>query len=797
MNYDSDSIVTLVGLEMITQSPTAYVGDLGSPKSLFQIKKEITDNCADESKMVDDLCIDIILRCNSTRDKYQCVIKDNGRGVPVDKVKNSFTVVGTSGKYKIDGKESAYKMSSGTYGIGAKAAAGLSKIFTVISSQENDSGSALLVVKDAITERSEVYEDIKFPRGTLIYFEPSSKFFETIDKFWLGEGMTMFTEYIDWLINFDDKVNARIFLKEGLIDDSLFSKDVNTIYSTLSVCDGEQVKIRKFPDHVDFMKHKLGIDSEILIQNKIEYHKDRLKFNIHYILDADFESMNNTKYMSAVNNVSIAASESHQNIIFANLLREKISVYSDNIKISKFIKNNYRLPMYFSIAVYWDGAKFLDLLKTSYRDSEFAAAYFSSVTKLLDKTEDSHFKRMYEILQFHIEDEYIKFVNKTTKQKGKTRGTIASKINKFNSFVPCRTSDPEIAELFIVEGESAGGTLKTVRDKEFQAVWTMGGKPKNSLKVDIETALQDKVFEDLTTIIGLNPGDPIENINYKHIFLTADPDHHGAHIDTILVGNLFTINPAILDSGYVYMIIPPQFKLSYKQSRTFVRNEMDLFKFKVESIFDYLFKFSILVGDEKHRVEFTEPEEVFAFCFTTFQLAEIIEQTAKRLNVDPIILEYLARNYKYLNPMRVDRLKQHLPYQNISYNEELNYLILIEGNVDIYVPMENVVVEIEKNILPHFKSLCKQVWEPCVTIVGHDDFNNVPMLITEIKQLLSSGLKDVKVAPFKGLGELSDEETKLTCASPLTRRFIKIKSIGDVQRIYDMLGKDVDERKKL
>jgi len=803
-DYTADSIVSLQGLERVTQMPNIFVGNRGSYSALFQMIKESVDNSNDEAAKVENLNIKIIFFYNQDKTTYQCVVIDNGRGIPVTKIKPSFTEEATSGKYRIEGQKNAYGRSSGTFGRGAKALAGLSEICTVVSSQnKEEEGTGILVVKNAQIHRSEVVNEV-LPNGTIVFHEPSTKYFEKTATF-IKDGISIFFDYVEFLSAFEDKTNITVIFKEGLVSNKLFDKSVKDIYDFFHQIDGSGKKEKvmystdKTVDHVEYLKQKLGIGDEIVYRDFIEYDDpEALSFKIHMVADDNFSNMSNMKFISAVNNSPISTPDSHHIFVLMNILKDRLSKYSDSPKIQKFVRETYKFPMYFSINVYWNGVVYEDLLKSIYRDAIFSGAYYTVLSNIFS-TDDYvvKFQTLYDLLKDHIEEQYNKYTFKSIAVGGVKN--ISSKLNKSNAFSPCKSKDKEVNELYLVEGETAANLLNEVRLQDTQAIMALGGKPVNIFKSNVEEAIRsDKVFRDLTMVLGIKPGDPIENINYKKIFIATDPDAHGAHIAALLIGNFYSINPAILENGYVYIIVSPKYSLTYRKHKTFIKDFDTLFRFKVNAVYKFLFDFSILVGD-KEVFQITKDVDIFMFCKVICNLGELRINTAKNLGMIPSILEKLVENYKYLFDINgnAEILKESFGVDRVVLAEETNTLLLFKNEEDTIVPMNNVRRDIRNNILREYQSVCKEVWQPIISVKGNEDITNLPITILELYYLLEEASKEIRTAKFKGLGSMKKEDVEATCISPATRTYMKINSIGSVQTLIDMLGKDTNERKYL
>jgi len=805
--YDDSSIVTLQGLEKITQMPYVYVGDLGSHTSLLKAIGEIVDNSLDEADHGDEnFIIDIIFW---TKDgKYQVAVIDTGAGIPAPRLHDSFTEIATSGKYVRKGQDNqAYRRSAGTYGIGAKATAGLSNIFCAITHNSDKKG--LLVIEHARVTKSEV-KDSKTPdTGLIVFHEPSETYFQTIPEFMSGDGFKAFLEYVEDLSVFEEKANIRVRVVENeLLDpDTIKESKIDVLWKFFKEYTGGEVvfQTNKATTIVEYMRKKLNMPNELFSMyveedKSIPERDKKLWFKITAVLAEDYDTSYQTKFLSSVNNVAIKTADSHQVLSLMNVIKEKLVVYEENPKIQRFIKEGYKLPMYFCINVYFKGAVYLDLVKTRFRDQEFASQYYSALSKILKGHDHSNrLAELYVLLKNNIVMQYERFLTSSLTTNAGGIKNLGAKLKNFDKFAPCRSKDPNIAELFITEGDSAFGNLKNIRNSEYQAVVASKGKPINSFKHEAEDTFSNDVFHDLSLILGIKPGDPIEKINFKNINIVADPDAHGGHIETLIIGNLYALNPLIIDNGWVNIITSPEYHVSYKKKELFIKDAVALFEFKVKAFWQFYFRLFIQSTKTKAITEVVDDEEFKITCSVIDYLGSTIEEVAKDLVLEASLLEMFINVHAHIKPNQIntEKIKEILKYDRVVYTKDTNSLILIREEMEIPVILDGLYENIETKILPVFNDYSKKYWNILVSLKSNPAVTKVPITIVDMCNLMRDTSKDIDVFKFKGVGTMSAKNLEPTVIDPLTRSYIKIKSIGSVQEIEDMLGRDASKRKHL
>jgi DNA gyrase subunit B len=539
-NYSADNIQVLEGLEAVRKRPSMYIGDTGV-KGLHHLVYEVVDNSIDEA--LAGYCDDIKV---TIHDGNSITVEDNGRGIPtgINTKENKsaleivMTVLHAGGKFDKD----TYKVSGGLHGVGISCVNALSthvktivhregKIFT----QEYERGKPLFDVK-SIGESDRT--------GTIQWFQPDPEIFTT----------TLEYKY--------DTLAARLrelaFLNKGIklsLTDERVKEEDGTYLSEVFYSEGGLKEFVKFldgtrapiiPEPIYVEGTKQGIPVELALQ-----YNDTYSENVH----------------SYVNNINTIEGGTHVAGFRMGLTRT-LKAYADKSGLLKNVKvditgDDFREGLTAIISVKVAEPQFEGQTKTKLGNSEVSGAVNVAVG---------------EILSIYLEEnpkEAKLIVNKvilaaTARAAArKAREMVQRKSVMTGSGLPgkladCANSDPAVCEIYLVEGDSAGGTAKQGRARDFQAILPLRGKILN-----VEKAMEHKIYENeeiknMFTALGVSIGTPeddkalnLTKLRYHKIIIMTDADVDGSHITTLILTFFFRYMKELVENGYVYIASPP------------------------------------------------------------------------------------------------------------------------------------------------------------------------------------------------------------------------------------------------
>jgi len=548
--YDASQIQVLEGLEAVRKRPGMYIGSTSSA-GLHHLVWEIVDNSIDEALAGFATHIEIeITKENHIR------VTDDGRGIPVDiqektgrpAVETVFTVLHAGGKFGGGG----YKVSGGLHGVGASVVNALSTDLTVQVFKDGN-------IYEQSYKRGAVLEDLKIigktdKHGTSVYFVPDPEIFQETTVF-----------EFDKLAN---RVRELAFLNKGLkltITDYRPEEPVKK-----SFC--YEGGIKSYVEHLNKSKQVLfeepiyvegeqdGIQVEVAMQYTSGYHTNLLSFtnNIHTYEGGTHESGMKTALTRVINDYA---------------RRQKLMKENEE----KLSGEDVREGLTAVVSIKHPDPQFEGQTKTKLGNSE--------ARTITDRLFSTHFDK------FLMENPQVarKIVEKgILASKARLAAKRAREVTRKKSgleisnlpgkLADCSSNDPTISELFIVEGDSAGGSAKQGRSRHFQAILPIRGKILNVEKATLDKILANEEIRSLFTAMGTGFGGDFDlsKARYQKLVIMTDADVDGSHIRTLLITLFYRYMRPAVEAGYIYIAQPPLYKLKQGKNEYYIQNDEEL-----------------------------------------------------------------------------------------------------------------------------------------------------------------------------------------------------------------------------
>ena len=555
--YSADSIQALEGMEHVRKRPSMYIGDVGL-RGLHHLVYEVVDNSIDEAMAGHCNQISVIINENDS-----ISVEDNGRGIPVGMHKKEgvsalevvMTKIGAGGKFDKD----SYKVSGGLHGVGVSVVNALSDHLTAVVhrdgkvwQQEYEKGKTLYPVKEVgKTDKT----------GTIVTFKPDLSIFKDVEKY-----------SYETLAN---RMRELAYLNKG-IKISLTDKRKKVEGDFLNEEFYSQEGLKEFIKFLD--ENREPLIPEVIA---IEGEKNNIPVEVAMIYNSSF----NENIHSYVNNINTHEGGTHLSG-FRRGLTSTLKKYAESSGLLDKVKveisgDDFREGLTAIISVKVAEPQFEGQTKTKLGNKEVTSAVSQAVSEMLENYLEEHPAEAKIIVDKvvlaaqarHAARKAREMVQRKTVMGG---GGLPGKLSD------CSEQDPALCEIYLVEGDSAGGTAKQGRDRNFQAILPLRGKILN-----VEKAMQHKVFENqeiinIYTALGVTVGTEedskalnLEKLRYHKIVIMCDADVDGSHISTLILTFFFRYMRELVENGHVYIATPPLYLVKRGSKKVYAWNDED------------------------------------------------------------------------------------------------------------------------------------------------------------------------------------------------------------------------------
>ena len=629
-NYDADSIDVLEGLEPVRLRPSMYIGNV-DVAGLHHLVYEVVDNSIDEAMAgyCDHIQV-IVYKDNSIS------VEDNGRGIPVDihrtenvpAVEVVLTKLHAGGKFDND----SYKVSGGLHGVGVSVVNALSKFFEVEIYSKGKIYYQTYQRGSKTSELKVIGETEK--RGTRIHFVPDDQIF-TASEF-----------SYDILSR---RLRELAFLNKGVnivIEDQRFDKSETYCYEGGIVSFVEYLNKRHTVLHepVFIEGYRNDVNIEVAIQYNGTYKENIFSF---------------------ANNINTVEGGFHL-IGFKAALTRCINQYAVTGNLpknfsAKISGDDVREGLTAIISIRIKSPQFEGQTKTKLGNSEVKGLVESLVNEKLSAFMEENPVVSRKILEKAIDAARARDAAKRARDLARNKGALIDSTLP-GKLADCQLSDPVLRELFLVEGDSAGGSAKQGRDRKFQAILPLKGKILNVEKARFDKILRSEEIKNIITALGTGVGKEeynIDKIRYHKVIIMTDADVDGSHIRTLLLTFFYRQMPELVDKGYLYIAQPPLFKIGKGKSESYMKDENELNYFILKKIC------------ERKQIKIAKSGKIIKdhhlFIFLC-DLSEYSSAMAKMENrgFDPLLVEMLLKDGVQDKTFLLDREKMYDLKQKIE-----------------------------------------------------------------------------------------------------------------------------------
>ncbi|MDX1808715.1 MAG: DNA topoisomerase (ATP-hydrolyzing) subunit B [Sulfurospirillaceae bacterium] len=753
-SYGADNIKVLKGLEAVRKRPGMYIGDTNI-NGLHHLIYEVVDNSIDESMAghCDTISVEIT-------DYGSAIITDNGRGIPVDmhpteKVSAAtvvLTVLHAGGKFDKD----TYKVSGGLHGVGVSVVNALSsKLVATIcrDGKEYRQEFACGIPQNEL----EVIKNTR-KRGTTIEFWPDADIFETTE--FVYETLAKRFKEIAYLnpkikIEFKDNRDGKneVFHFEGGIRQ--FVEDLNK---------KEQIAM---PFYFNSTIDDVEVDIALL-----------------------YNSTYNENVLSFVNNIKTPEGGTHESGFRAGLTRAIVNYINANANVRekdiKITGDDVREGLIAVVSVKVPEPQFEGQTKgklgNTYVKPLVQKLAFENLAKFFEENPIDAKAIMDKALSAARGREAAKKARDLTRRKDSMNiGTLPGKL------ADCQSKDASISELYLVEGDSAGGSAKQGRDRVFQAILPLKGKILNVEKSRLDKILKSDEIKNMITALGCGIGEEFneEKLRYHKLIIMTDADVDGSHIQTLLLTFLFRFLKPVVEKGYVYLAQPPLYRYKKGKKEIYLKDDSELNTLLITS------------GIEGVNFEGIGVNDLVDYFKIIAAYRNILKELEKRYSIIEVI-RFLIENPDIISLSNQEIFNEIEKFvNNIGYNV-LNKIV-DEENIHLYIQTKDGLEELLLNddfftnpLYEEALYIRKKILEKDLNLDGRDPID----ILDEIEKHAKKG---AYIQRYKGLGEMNPEQLWETTMNPENRRLLKV-NIDDIEIASDtftlFMGDEVEPRRK-
>ncbi len=752
--YTANNIKVLKGLEAVRKRPGMYIGDTNI-NGLHHLIYEVVDNSIDESMA--GYCNEISI---TIAKDGKAIIKDNGRGIPVDihPTENIpaatvvLTVLHAGGKFDKD----TYKVSGGLHGVGVSVVNALSKNLSMIIEKNGNIYRQEFACGIPQTELEIVGTSKK--SGTTIEFYPDDSIFETSD--FVKETLAKRFKELAYLnknitIKFSDE---RSGFKENYHFEGGLSQFVEDMNKKVLI-----TQVFSFDD--------TSTETEVEIA---------LAYNDTY----------EEKLLSFVNNIKTPDGGTHESGFRAGLTRA-ISNYIDQNanareKEYKATGDDVREGLLAIISVKVMEPQFEGQTKgklgSSFVKPLVQKLTYERLIKFFEENPNDAKSIMQKVLLAARGREAAKKARELTRRKDSMSvGTLPGKL------ADCQSKDPTISELYLVEGDSAGGSAKQGRDRVFQAILPLKGKILNVEKSRIDKILKSDEIKNMITALGCGIGEDFDEskLRYHKIVIMTDADVDGSHIQTLLLTFFYRYLKPIVDNGYLYIAQPPLYRYKKGKKEIYLKDDKSLSQYLIEN------------GIENFEFEGIGTPELVELLKYTAHYKAVLKDLQRRYSLISVV-KYLVENRDLISltlPELFENLKIFIADNGFNI---LNHFVNDE-HIKLYVQtgegLEEITIDQSLFENPHFEEASRiyyKIMERDLSMFGDQS------VLELLENIESSAKKGAYIQRYKGLGEMNPEQLWETTMTPENRTLLKI-SVEDHESASDtfslFMGDEVEPRR--
>ena len=810
-DYGADSIKVLKGLDAVRKRPGMYIGDTDDGSGLHHMVFEVVDNAIDEA--LAGFCNTITVKINKNN---SVTISDNGRGIPVEMHKTEkisaaeviMTQLHAGGKFD----HKTYKVSGGLHGVGVSVVNALSENLKVEIFR--DGKKYYIEFENGITKAPLKNVGKSDLNGTNVTFLPSSKIFSNIEF---------------KLIILEKRLKELAYLNKGLkieLKDERIKNGKNLVFKF-------EGGVKEFVQDLNKSKSKIkNKDNGVVLEEPLYYQSNKNDINVECSLL--WNESYNENVLCFTNNIPQKDGGTHL-LGFRNSITRLINKYANDYGLLKkdkvtIVGDDVREGLICVLSVKVPDPKFSSQTKEKLVSSEVRPVVETITNEKISLWFDQNPKIAKTIIGKIIQAAVAREVARKARENVRRKNAIDI-TSLPGKLADCQSNDITKTELFLVEGDSAGGSAKQARNREFQAVLPLRGKILNTF-VENKNNLANgkKVFSkmlssnEIVTLInaigtGVDPFD-LNRLRYGKIVIMTDADVDGSHIRTLLL-TFFNNKPfnELITRGHIYIAQPPLYKIKTGKTVTYLRNDQDLEKLAIKNSIERIQNIEF-----KKNKDFNYDKNFISKCYELYDLMKSIEGDQEILEQLITISAFTVKDKKILilddknNKKKTgaitavaEHLNSILEKDQTKWNGcfEDDFFIIerdfYHEKVEKKLSSKFMQNEVLMKKMSNFNKIAKNFIHKCIISEGEKTFESNTFL-KFMENVIAIGKRNLSLQRFKGLGEMNPDELWETTLNPENNSLLKVNysdvngegsapSDADRDIFYTLMGEDVSKRK--
>jgi DNA gyrase subunit B len=785
-DYGAESIKVLKGLEAVRKRPGMYIGDTDDGSGLHHMIYEVVDNAIDEA--LGGYCDTVWVQLNGDG---PATIRDNGRGIPTDLHKEEgvpaaeviMTQLHAGGKFD----QNSYKVSGGLHGVGVSVVNALSTLLKLriwrngkehyMEFSGGDAIKPLEIVGDA-----PMTAEGKPLTGTEVTFYPDAEIFT----------MTEFN-----LPTLEHRLRELAFLNSGVILTLRDERHGEPVETKLHYEGG----IRAFVEYLDRNKapqieepitivgEKDGITVEVSLQWNDSYHETTLCFT-NNIPQRDGGTHMAGFRAALTRQINSYAQES------GIVKKEKVSLSGDDAREGLTCVISVKVP----------DPKFSSQTKDKLVSSEVRPVVENIVNDRLQQWLEEHPQDARKIVTKVVEAASAREAARKARELTRRKGAldISSLPGKL---ADCQERDASKAELFIVEGDSAGGSAKQGRERGFQAILPLRGKILNVERARFDKMLSSQEIGTLITALGTGIGRDdfnIEKTRYHKIIIMTDADVDGAHIRTLLLTFFYRQMPELVERGYLYIAQPPLYRAKRGNSVQYLKDDREMEQYlTAQGTEDALLTLSggvqVAGPDLVRIVELARKAKGLLEPLSLKLPISVLEQAVLAGALNPALLDDDAKRQEAANTLasRLDLLSEDFDrgWKGEASQDEIVMWRMLRGVEERYVIDGNILRSAESRAIAGLLGELRELFETGAEFGAKDKVWKISGPVDLVNAVMEYGRRGISIQRYKGLGEMNPDQLWETTLDPNVRSLLQVRvDHGDeVEEGFTILMGDVVE----